>query len=166
MAKLGLGKLGLKLPKDIVEAKYNDAVSIEVRQFIPTFDKIHLVASAVKSSIVDGHVNEMVLEVALHYLIVVNYTNISFTEKQISNMIDTYDLLDSNGVIDLVIANLPEGEYDYLFKEALKSAERYNELTRSSMEGFAGQLETNNFLQEVLAKQAPGIVANEDADLN
>lgn len=149
MANVSFNKLGLKRPTEVKDFEVNGQ-KIEVSQFIPTFTKIHLVSSAVKTSIVDGAVNEMVLETALHYLIIENYTNIKFSEKNVANMIDTYDLLDSSGIIDAVLANLPEGEYDYLFQQSLRLAEKLDKLSISALKGYAGQAEGNKALTDLL----------------
>ena len=148
MANLSFNKLGLKKPTNVTEVPFGEN-TIEVAQFIPTFNKIHLVSSAVKSSIVDGVVNEMVLETSLHYLIIENYTNIKFSEKNLQNMIDTYDLLDSSGIIDLVLENLPEGEYDYLFQQSLRLAEKLDKLAISALKGYAGQAEGNKAIEKM-----------------
>lgn len=126
--------------------------TIEVKQFLPTFDKINLVASAVKSSIVDGVVNEMIVETTLHYLIVERYTNIEFSDEELANMVDTYDLLESNGVINHVLSALPEGDYDELFDAAKVQSDKVDHFLASSLQGYAGQVESAKSIEDMFKK--------------
>lgn len=146
MDKLAFNSLELKTNSETVPVEINGQ-TIEVKQFLPTFDKINLVASAVKSSIVDGVVNEMIVEVSLHYLIVEHYTNLEFTDEEIANMVNTYDLLEENGVIDAVLENLPEGDYDHLFESAKAQSDKVDNFIAASLQGYAGQMESNKSLE-------------------
>ena len=71
------------------------------------------------------------MDAYLHVLIVENYTNISFTPKQKEAVLDTFDILQSNGTFNSIIANLAPDEYDYIFSSALKLAQSLNEYNRS-----------------------------------
>ena len=61
--------------------------------------------------------------------IVMMYTNIVFTEKQKEDPMKLYDYLESNGVINQVIANLAEEEYKKLYnylQDIMKDSLMYN----------------------------------------
>ena len=60
MENVFLKDLELKKNSSTLDFEIN-GVAIKVKQFLPTFDKINLVESAVKTSIIDGVVNEMVM---------------------------------------------------------------------------------------------------------
>lgn len=155
MANVTFSKLGLTKNTEVVEVIINEQ-TIEVKQFLPTFDKVNLVASAVKSAIVDGVVNEMILEVGLHYLIIQHYTNIKFSDKQIENMIDTFDLLESNDVIDRILEAIPEEDYDHLFDAAKVQSAKVDEFIRASLHGYAGQVESTKSLEDMF-KTSPAL---------
>lgn len=153
MATVLLSALELKTNSETVPVEINGQ-TIEVKQFLPTFDKINLVASAVKSSIVDGVVNEMIVETTLHYLIVEHYTNLEFTEEELANMVDTYDLLESNDVIDAVLSALPEGDYDELFEATKAQSDKVDKFIASSLQGYAGHSEANKSLEDMFGSMA------------
>lgn len=96
----------------------------------------------------------MVLEASLHFLIIENYTNLKFTEKHIANMVDTFDLLYSSGLMAEIISRLPEGDYDYLFQQSLKLAEKIDKLAISSLQGYAGQKDATESLGGILEANA------------
>ena len=64
-----------------------------------------------------------------HFLgIIKYYTNITFTEKQLENPAKIYDLLNSNNVINNVIAAIPSNEYDEIrtgIEDTIKSIYQY-----------------------------------------
>ena len=49
-----------------------------------------------------------------HLHLVYMYTNISFTDKQREDELKLYDTLNSNGIINLVLENIDEMEYETL----------------------------------------------------
>jgi hypothetical protein len=44
--------------------------------------------------------------------VIYQYTNLSFTEKQKEDPVKIYDLLEGNGIIDKIVAAIPEIEYN------------------------------------------------------
>ena len=58
--------------------------------------------------------NPIKIEVIGTLEIIMAYTNISFTEKQKEDVAKLYDLLDSNGVVNTIIAAIPEEEYNFV----------------------------------------------------
>ena len=51
------------------------------------------------------------------------YTNLSFTEKQKEDYAKLYDLFEENGIIDLIIAEIPEREYNYIIDGVNETAD-------------------------------------------
>ena len=130
----------LKLEKNIaVNTITINEVEIEVKQYIPVALKSMFIESAVRGSLVQGIVDEILMDAYLHVLIFENYTNISLTEKQKESLLDTFDLIQSNGILEQIIAAMPSDEYDYIFNSALKLAKSVNEYNLS----LAGLIEKN-----------------------
>lgn len=131
MAKLPFSKL--KLTKtamtEISSLVYEDQ-TIEVKHYLPIHTKTEMVTRIINSSITDqGYANPVSLEVFFALEVVFNYTNLSFTDKQKENPEDLFDLLDSNGLLDMIAQEIPESEYQFLYESVMNSAatlERYN----------------------------------------
>lgn len=130
MSRISLVKLGLLKKQETKTVQINNA-EVEVLQYLEVSVKSSLVNAAVRGAIMDRVVDEILLDAFLHMFIVEHYTNISFTPKQKENILDTFDILESNGVFDLVIATMPPEEYDYIFSMAKKLMIRLNELNQS-----------------------------------
>ena len=130
----------LKLEKNIaVNTITINEMEIEVKQYIPVALKSMFIESAVRGSLVQGIVDEILMDAYLHVLIFENYTNITLTEKQKESLLDTFDLIQSNGILEQIIAAMPPDEYDYIFNSALKLAKSVNEYNLS----LAGLIEKN-----------------------
>lgn len=115
MAKVSFTNLKLKINNTLTEVKFNDAV-IEVKQYLPIEDKIDLIQIAMQNAEENGIYNDLKLDMYFHLYIIYMYTNISFTEKQKEDEYKLFDILESNGLINAVIARIPEDEYNQLFK--------------------------------------------------
>lgn len=114
MAKLPFTKLSLKNNNEIKIINYNNQI-IEVKQYLPINTKLELISNVINSSMDNNNFSNPVKEyLFLHLEIVENYTNIAFTDKQKEDPCKLYDLLKSNGILDLIIQNIPENEYDDL----------------------------------------------------
>jgi hypothetical protein len=130
MAKVTFSKLGLSKNQSVVETKIGENI-IEVSQYLDVATKSAFINAAVRGSVIRGIVDEILMDAYLHVLIVENYTNITFTGKQKEAILDTFDILQSNGVFNLIIANLPSDEYDYIFSTATKLANSVNEYNKN-----------------------------------
>jgi hypothetical protein len=69
-----------------------------------------------QNALEEGIYNPLRLDMYFHLFLVYMYTNINFTEKQRENELKLYDALKSNGILDEVLANIPEQEYATLFE--------------------------------------------------
>lgn len=111
MAKVSLTKLGLKVNQDIKTIEFNGQ-TIEVKQYLPINDKLNLIANVLNQSADDNNfANPIKLNVFTSLEIVFAYTNISFTDKQKEDLVKLYDLLESNGIFNMIIAEIPKAEY-------------------------------------------------------
>ena len=112
MAKIAFTKFALK-KKDEVKTITICNNPVEVKQYLPVNEKLGLISRVLNYSIDDNNFsNPIKLEVFTNLEIVFTYTNISFTDKQKENLVKLYDLLEENGIFDLIIAALPETEYN------------------------------------------------------
>ena len=113
MAKPTFASLKLTLDKDVNSFEFQEK-TIEVKKYLPIEDKIDLVQIALQRSEEDGIYNEALLDMYFNLYIVFLYTNLQFTDKQKEDLSKLYDLMQCNGFISLVIANMEESEYSML----------------------------------------------------
>lgn len=130
MAKVALSKLNLKKEVEPKKIIIND-VEVEVSQYVDTAIKSMIMQSAAWGSVAKNIVDEILLDAYLHVLIIDYYTNITLTDKHKENLLQTFDLLQSNGIFEQIIPALAEGEYDYLFNSTLNLAKKINEYNMS-----------------------------------
>ena len=115
MAKVAFTKLGLKRKDEVKTVNINNN-AIEVKQYLPINDKLALISKVINLShdSSNNFANPIQLEVIGTIEIIIAYTNLSFTEKQKEDYAKLYDLFEENGIIDLIIAEIPEREYNYI----------------------------------------------------
>ena len=112
---------------------------VEVIQYLPVNDKLALVERVLNLTIDDtGFLNPVRLEVYAILEIVKTYTNISITDKMIDDAPKTYDVLMINGILDSIIAAIPEDEYDAIFDAIEDCAEH----TVKYLNSFVGMMKT------------------------
>ena len=123
MAKLAFTKLGLKVNNQVVNINYNEQ-TIEVKQYISVNDKLKLISNIINNT-VDEHsfCNPVKVKVYLLIGIIENYTNISFTEKQKEDIVKLYDLIQSNGLFDKILAAIPDEEFNDLVNSTWDSVD-------------------------------------------
>lgn len=114
MAKIGFTKLGLKKLDEIKTIEIGENV-IEVKQYLPVNEKLGLIERVVNLSQDENNFpNPIKIDVIGSIEMIAAYTNITFTEKQKEDIGKLYDLLEENGIIDKIIAAIPEVEYEFL----------------------------------------------------
>lgn len=130
MAKVSLNKLGLSKNQDFVEFNIGENI-IQVLKYLDIAQKSTLVNAAVRGSVINGVVDEILVDAYLHIFILENYTNISLTAKQKESILDTFDIIESNGLFDSIIANMNPDEYNYIFSMAKKLMQNVNEYNKN-----------------------------------
>lgn len=116
MAKVSFTKLGLKLNQEVKTIEWNGQI-IEVKQYIPINKKLELISNVINLSVDETNfANPVKVKVYLSLEIIETYTNINFTEKQKEDICKLYDLFNSNGLIKVIIDEIPQEEYDELVK--------------------------------------------------
>ena len=116
MAKVAFTKLGLKKDDSIKELEWNGQ-KIEVKQFLPTGDKLDLISRVINLSTDDNaFYNPCKVEIFEIIEIIMAYTNINITDKQLEDVLKLYDLFISSGFKDAVYEVIPKEEIDYINK--------------------------------------------------
>lgn len=88
---------------------------VEVKQYLPAADKLTLIANVMNKSIDDNNFRNVYKEEIIGSLeIVFAYSNITFTDKQKEDIPKLYDMLKTHGIIDDILAAIPESEYNEL----------------------------------------------------
>ena len=159
MAKVSFASLKLKT-KDEVKTINIGEKEIEVKQYLPAEDKYNLIMISLQQSKENGIYNDFKLDMFLHLNLVFMYTNLTFTDKQRENLPGLYDILETNGIINLVVKNIPEEELSNIYaaiseiKDSLVAYEN----------SFAGV--ANNFITNLPenAQAAADIVDNFDPE--
>lgn len=165
MSKVTFAKLGLKAKKEVTEVKVNDAINLEVRNYLPIDEKAALIQFVINHSLDDmtGCFSPVRVEVWFSIGVCKWYANISFTEKQLTEVGKTYDLLEENNIIKMIFSGIPEGEITFmqeLVTETIDDVARYNTSAAGiirSMTSDAGNLNTelNGILEQI--KNAEGL---------
>ena len=117
MAQITFSNLKLKTKNEITEIDF-EGNKIEVKQYLPISDKIDLIDITLQKAKEDRLYNPLKIEMYFNLHLVYLYTNIKFTEKQKEDEEKLYDILDSNGLINAIIAAIPEKEYNNLLSKA------------------------------------------------
>lgn len=160
MAKIPFTKLGLKISDEVKVTEFNGQ-SIEVKQYLSIKDKLDLVSITLQQCGGENFFNPMEMDVYFHINMVLMYTNINFTEKQKEDKLKLYDLLESNGIFNLVISNIPENEYQNLvetIEKCAKSIETYS----NSFIGSLATMESNVGDGGDKVKEIIGLVQDDD----
>ena len=133
----------LNIPKDITKETVTiiigDEIEVEIKQYLPLNDKLKIIQNVInfihadESSTGRHFKNPVQLEVVEVMEIIRAYTNISFTDKQITDNIDkTYDLLEASGIIDIIINSIPEEEFSFITSGINESVNEYYKYKNSA----------------------------------
>ena len=131
MAKVSFTSLKLKVKDDIKTFSIEDK-EIEVKQYLPIDEKFSIIMTSLQDSYQNGIFNELILEVCFNLNIIFYYTNINFTEKQKEDSLKLYDILESNGVVEQIIAAIPNEEYNELYDNLEEMIDLYNAYRNSA----------------------------------
>ena len=159
MANVSFNNLKLSANKEVKIAEFNNT-KIEVLQYLPIEDKNDLIQITMQKSFMDGYFNEILLDAYFHLNIIYLYTNLNITEKQREDELKLYDKIYSSGLLEVILEQLPEDEYKYLFnmlQEQTKDFLTYKNSAAAVVQSFIQDLPAN-------AAAAADIVNNWDAD--
>ena len=159
MAKVSYASLKLKTNQEVKTFKCGDA-DIEVKQYLPIEDKYNLIIATLQKAKDGDLYNPLRLDVYFHLNIIYLYTNLSFTDKQKENETKLFDALMSNGIIDEILALIPEKEYEFLIENLEDMVE--NEMEYSTTAASVLKSLVNDMPQN--AETAMDIVENFDRE--
>ena len=118
MAKVSFTKLGLKINNATKSIMVADQ-EIEIKQYLPINDmKFYNVGK---------------MEIFLNLEILYTYTNINFTEKQKEDVCKLFDLVESSGLLNKILDNIPETEINFIRNTILNSVENIYKYQNSIM---------------------------------
>lgn len=143
MAKITYSSLKLKTN---TETKKIEGTDIEILKYLPIEEKISLIDIALQNAKEGTVYNATKLDAYFHLYIVMMYSNITFTEKQKEDPMKLYDALKSTGLLDKIIINMEEDEYNYLLENLNQQEEDYYQYKNS----FSGTIA--NLVDQLPAK--------------
>lgn len=133
MAKTAFSKLKLSKKEDINTITFNGEV-IEVKQYLPVSEKLEIIENVLNNSAdKNNFANPVKVDVYMVMEILYKYTNISFTDKQKEDIPKLFDLVESNGLVDMVISAMPTLEYDNLINSANEVINSYYKYKNSAL---------------------------------
>ena len=145
MAKITYSSLKLKIKDNIKEIDFNDN-KIEVKQYLSISDCIDLVDITLQQSKEGVLYNPLKVDMYYHLYLIYLMTNITFTDKQKEDEEKLYDVLLSNGLIDAVIAAIPESIYAGLLnkiEEKIQIELKYNTTAAAIIQNIINDLPRN-----------------------
>lgn len=113
MAKVSYASLKLKTNTETTTVDFNGS-KIEILKYLPIEEKYDLISVTLQKSLEDTLYNPLKVDMYFHLHLIYMYTNLSFTDKQREDESKLYDTLSSNGLIDLILENIDELEYEML----------------------------------------------------
>lgn len=143
--KVSFHNMKLKLKDETVTVKFQNS-DIEILKYLPSEKKYDLLETTLSESREGNVFNEYLMEIYFSLNIIYLYTNISFTDNQKEDPFKLYDLLEQNGLFDLVFNTIDPKEYQFLRENLLKMVEKkekYYCSISSCMEFIINQLPIN-----------------------
>ena len=122
MAKVPYSKLKCKINEEEVQVKFGEE-TIVVKQYLPISDKLQLIGRVVELAHGQDYNfhNPVKAKVYEDLEVLFAYTNLTFTEKQKEDLPKLYDILQSNGIFEIVYAHIPEVERQIIHNGILET---------------------------------------------
>lgn len=131
MAKVTFASLKLKAKEEVKTITINEK-EIEIKQYLPAADKNSILESTIAEADGGTILNTFAVDIYFHLFVIFKYTNLSFTDAQKADLLKLYDVLESNGVIEQIIKEIPEVEYNTLYDNLEGMLKLYNEYRNSA----------------------------------
>ena len=116
MAKIPYSKLKCKTQDNIVTVEI-DNIEIEVKQYLPIERKLKIVSWVINGSHAKeyNYSNPVSRKVLLELYLIMEYTNLTFTDTQKKDMSKLYDQLYSSGVLNILLEAIPKKEKELMY---------------------------------------------------
>ena len=121
-------ELNLSIKDEMKTIRIGDNV-IEVKQYLPLEKKIDIISLAIQQSLGGTVQNTMAFESYLDLFIIMNYTNIDFSDCEDYSVL--YDILESNDIINFIISAIPQIEYNSIKEHACDMSAKYERYSNS-----------------------------------
>jgi hypothetical protein len=132
MAKIAMTKLGLNKNTSVKVIEFNNQ-KIEIKQYLPIENKLDLISNILNFSVdLNNFYNPCRIEIFQTIYIIMNYTNINFTDKQKEDVFKLYDLLKGSGLAKMVFEAIPEDELTYIYEGVLETISSIYEYKNSA----------------------------------
>lgn len=131
MAKVTFTSLKLKMKDEVKTIKIGEK-EIEIKQYLSAEDKNSILESTIAEADGGTILNTFAVDIYFHLFMIFKYTNLSFTDAQKADLLKLYDVLESNGVIEQIIKEIPEVEYNTLYDNLEGMLKLYNEYRNSA----------------------------------
>lgn len=157
MGKISYASLKLKTDVSVKEFDFNGN-KYEVLNYLPISDKHSLINITLQKSREDNFYNALKIDMYFHLHLIYMYSNLVFTDKQKEDEEKIYDCLKSNGLLDKILEEIPENEYEdllHFMEEEINNEMKYNTTTAALIGKFITDLPTQ-------AQAAMDIVNNFD----
>lgn len=131
--------------KEYKTVKLN-SLEVKVLQYLPISDKIDIIQIALQKSEENGIYNELLLDMYFHLHIIFCYTDLEFSEEDLSDLMALYDRLESHGFINEIMNAMDKNEYgnlvDYL-EMMKKNKLKYQNTAAAVIRGIIQDLPKN-----------------------
>lgn len=158
MARFPYTKLNAKVNQDVLTiAVDGTANSIEVHQYLPVDEKLGLIGRVIElAHDTNNFSNPLKMEVYYTLEMIMTYTNISFTEKQMEAPSKLYDALSCSGWLKTIMESIPEEERNTIWHGLIATTTAYYNYRNSVygiMETISQDYSDLNFDIETLTKK-------------
>lgn len=138
---------------------------ISIVQYLNTEKKIEFVEDVLNRVFDNTGLSSPVrVEVYFYLNLIRFYTNINITDTMMKNAAKTYDILEINKIIDTIIENIPEDEFNTIFdyvNESIEHFEQYNFSFAGVLKNIGTDYNNTNIDVENLLTQLSGIEDSE-----
>ena len=156
MAKISFNKLEPKINDSVVTIKLENGQAFDVKAYVPVNEKLDMISWVINQSADDlKFYNVGKLDIFKNIAIAQHYTNIDFTDKQLSDPANLYDLLVSSDIMSKILTAIPEDEQfwiDDVLNDTVNAIYKYQNSVMGILDAVTTDYKDLNFDVEQLQK--------------